>query len=134
MWQLLADFPLLLFEGDTYERPGRDASTVWVNESGILRPQTDPRGPYRFSLRKTGAKGVWNPTAGQVLANGDKVNLWCHSLGKGGWKSINAGDAPTEAYEVFYNTEGGVVQFETAQATLTAVTGWQEAEFVAEFV
>ena len=72
--------------------------------------------------------------AGQVLANGDKVTLWCHSLGKGGWKSINGSDAPTEAYEAFYSRVGGMVQFETAQATLTAVTDWYEAEFVAEFV
>ncbi|KAF3385422.1 hypothetical protein F1880_002090 [Penicillium rolfsii] len=130
---LLADYPLLLFEGDAPTHPGRDAHTVYVDRStGALGPQTAKRGPCRFSLRKVGSSGQWKPLASEKILNGEKVTMWCHSLGSGPWTSLN--QAPTQAYQAFWNSESKTLEFDTPKATHSAVGGAVAAELVVEYI
>ena len=112
-----------------YDFPGRDASTIYVNkETGTLGPQVDNRGPYRFSFRKAGeSTAIWQPSRRIELINGDKVTLWCHSLGKGGWTSLQS--PPSEANQAYFNKITKDVKF-----NITNVDEFEPAIFNIEFV
>ena len=97
-----------------------------------MGPQTADKGSYRFSLRKATDNRPWNPKAAVELVNGEKVSLWCHSLGLGGWKSLD--EPPLEARRAFWNKETKVLEFETAKAVHSAVGGFEPAVFKVEFV
>ncbi len=101
-------------------------------ETGALGPQTANKGQFRFSLRKSGSTGNWNPTAAAKIINGQKVTLWCHSIGLGGWRSLN--EPPSNAYQAFWKKSTKVLEFDTAKATHSAVGGFEPADFVVEFV
>ncbi|UPK92921.1 hypothetical protein LCI18_003856 [Fusarium solani-melongenae] len=108
--------------------PGRDADTIFVNKNnGELVPQQENRGPNRFSFRKLESSGTWKPLNGSTIKNGDKVTLWCHSLGEGGWKSLD--DAPQKAVQAMYNKD---VRFNVPSQTFTSVNGYQPAIFTVE--
>ncbi|KAJ4193091.1 hypothetical protein NW767_010375 [Fusarium falciforme] len=127
---LSEDYPLLLFKGDARQAPGRDASTIFVNKTnGELVPQQENRGPNRFSFRKLESSGRWKPLNGSTIKNGDKVTLWCHSLGEGGWKSLD--DAPESAVQAMYNKD---VRFNVPSQTFTAVNGYAPAIFTVEYI
>ncbi|KAI8716751.1 MACPF domain-containing protein [Fusarium sp. LHS14.1] len=127
---LLGDYPLLLFKDDARRTPGRDANTIFVNKTnGELVPQQENRGPSRFSFRKLESSGKWQPLNGSTIRNGDKVALWCHSLGEGGWKSLN--DAPSSAVQAIFNKD---VRFNVPSQTFTAVNGYAPAVFTVEYV
>ncbi|RSL63464.1 hypothetical protein CEP54_005264, partial [Fusarium duplospermum] len=128
--KLLEDYPLLLFKDSTIQTPGRDASTLFVNKAnGELVPQQENRGPNRFSFRKVGSDGIWRPLNELTIKNGDKVTMWCHSLGQGGWKSLN--DPPTCAVQAMFNKD---VRFNVPKETFTAVTGYTPAIFTVEYI
>ncbi|RTE84716.1 hypothetical protein BHE90_000713 [Fusarium euwallaceae] len=127
---LPADYPLLLFKDSALRTPGRDASTIFVNKTnGELVPQQENRGPNRFSFRKVESDGRWRPLNGSTIKNGDKVTLWCHSLGEGGWKSLN--DPPTSAVQAMFNKD---VRFNVPKETFTAVNGYAPAVFTVEYI
>ena len=131
--QLTADYPLLLFQDNTHSFPGRDASTIYVDSAtGALGPQSDNKGPYRFSFRKVGSAGVWQPLSNIELLNGDKVTMWCHSIGRGGWTSLN--NPPFEAYQAYFNKETKEVKVDKDSVKLSAVVGYEPAIFNVEFV
>ena len=133
MMKLLADYPLLLFNELKYDFPGRDANTVYVdNATGTLGPQTHGMGAYRFSFRKAGRIGRWQPTNGIELVNGDKVTMWCHSIGRGGWTALS--NSPSEAYQAQINQVTKEVRFNTENATLSTVVGFEPAVFTMEFI
>ena len=131
--QLLADFPLLLFKETTEDYPGRDASTIYVNtNTGTIGPQSDNIGTYRFSFRRVGASGPWQPLNNLGLANGDKVTMWCHSVGLGGWKSLEA--PPDTARQACFNKATKELKFNTEKVALSPDSGFEPASFNIEFV
>lgn len=133
MQQLNADYPLLLFTPPTHKFPGRDASTVYVDKAtGILGPQSDLKGPYRFSFRKVGRTGTWQPLSSLALVNGEQVTWWCHTLGRGGWTSLDK--PPSDAYQAYFNKTTKDLKFETDSVKLSAVVGYEPATFNVEFV
>ncbi|KAI3319476.1 hypothetical protein HD806DRAFT_260931 [Xylariaceae sp. AK1471] len=130
---LLGDYPLLLFKDDTYKTPGRDANTVYVTKAdGVLRQQTNNNGPFRFSFRKEGATGIWMPLSNAQISNGDKVTLWCHSVGQGGWKSLH--EPPSTAYQAVFNKGKGDLRINTSDTTFSSIIGYDPAIFAIEFV
>lgn len=131
--QLRADYPLLLFQEKTHSFPGRDASTVYVDEeTGVLGPQSHNKGPYRFSFRKLDSPKVWQPLSDIEFVNGDQVTMWCHSVGLGGWTSLD--EPPDEAHQAHFNKQTKEVKVATGSAKLTAVVGYEPAIFNIEFL
>lgn len=125
---------MFLFKDDALKFPGMDASTVYVNKAnGVIGPQTDNKGPYRFSFRKQGATGQWRPLNNLTITNGEKITLWCHSLGIGAWKDLN-NDLPSDASKTMYNPTSGELRVNTSQVTFTEMVGYEQAVFNVEFV
>ena len=102
--------------------------------SGALGPQSDMKGPYRFSFRKLGKTGTtpWQPLSNIALVNGDQVTWWCHTLGQGGWTSLDK--PPSNAYQAYYNKTTKDLKFETDNVKLSAVVGYEAAKFNIEIV
>ncbi|KAL8827956.1 MAG: hypothetical protein Q9170_006804 [Blastenia crenularia] len=130
---LLADYPLLLFKETTEDYPGKDASTMYVDTAtGALGPQSDMVANHRFSFRRVGASGNWQPLNNLGLANGDKVTIWCHSVGLGGWKSLE--EPPSGAYQAYFNKETKELNFNTENFKLSIAPGFEPATFNLEFL
>lgn len=117
--------------------PGLDVKTMFVEKDGVsvgaLRSQNDPRdrSAYRFSFRREGASGAWNPAAQVKISNGDSVTWWCHSLGKGAWADVN--NPPLEAYQMYRKKADDSLLFETPGQTLSSNADWEPAVFQLEF-
>jgi hypothetical protein len=81
---------------------------MFVSSDGGLEPPEVPPGDInRFSFRRAGATGKWNPSMNplQILKSGDSVNLYCHSVGVGPYGSILK--PPAEASPVKYTGSRG---------------------------
>ncbi|ORY14655.1 hypothetical protein BCR34DRAFT_224280 [Clohesyomyces aquaticus] len=91
--------------------------TVWVDEStGTLKPEENSRnGTFRFSFRKNGVTGAWDPNAQTKILSGDSVSLWCHSLNYGWWKNITS--PPTDAYRAWWNATQKILVFQTGKVS-----------------
>ena len=110
--------------------------TVYVDsDEGRIHPQKADCGAYRFSFRRPGRKGRWQPSSAP-LHNGDEVYLYCHSLGLGPYPNIEA--PPDKASQAFCKQDSDEIRFglNVDADGIAALTtkGWTPAVFTVEFV
>ncbi|ETI25420.1 hypothetical protein G647_02193 [Cladophialophora carrionii CBS 160.54] len=107
---LPTDYPVYLLAGNEFHRNPKlnnQIQGIFVDEGGKIKPEmveSKLRQVTRFSIRLAGQEGCWrkyNQQPFETIQSGDKVNLYCHSVGVGPYANIE--HPPEIATPVLYS-------------------------------
>ncbi|OCT47236.1 hypothetical protein CLCR_02283 [Cladophialophora carrionii] len=94
---LPTDYPIYLLAGNEFQRNPKlnnQIQGIFVDEGGKIKPEmveSKLRQVTRFSIRLAGQGGWWrkyNQQPFETIQSGDKVNIYCHSVGVGPYANI----------------------------------------------
>jgi hypothetical protein len=105
--QLRADYTFHLSTKYDWQRDmtlNNQFTGVFVAIDGKIKNEEHSAAVCRFSFRKHGKEGAWQPFPGQAIESGENVNLYCHSVGLGPFSDINS--PPAEAALVYATSTG----------------------------